>query len=107
VAIAGFRHKGPKTLFATGELPGIEPKLGAKIAQLLDIIAAATGPKDLAGIKGFAALTGERAGHYALPVTAGWRLTFRFTGDDADGVELRIITKAISWQPSAAPPPPA
>ncbi len=107
MAIVGFRHNGPKTLFATGEMPGIDPKLRARIAQTLDIIAAATGPKDLKGIKGFTALGGDRADHYQLAVSAGWRLTFHFNGVDADGVELRTITKAISWKPTAAPPPPA
>jgi proteic killer suppression protein len=109
MTISGFRHAGLETLFRTGTVSGIDPGPGTKIARVLDILDAAIGPGDLAGIEGFTILPGDDKGdgRFALAIAAGWRLTFRFTGEDAGEVELRTITKAISWKQTGAPTPPA
>ena len=37
---------------------------------------------------GFHALTGDKAGRYAITVSRNWRITFAFDGQDAIDVDL-------------------
>jgi proteic killer suppression protein len=56
---------------------------------MLDVLDAAWRPEDmnLPGYK-FHQLKGQRAGTYAVSVTANLRITFRFEGEDATDVGL-------------------
>ena len=57
--------------------------------MILDRLDAATSPTQMnaPGLR-FHALTGNMKGRYAVTVSANWRITFAWSGDDATEVEL-------------------
>ena len=87
--IRNFKHKGLQRFFTKDQYGGIPGELAPRIARLLDRLDACVVPSDMAlpGYK-FHPLKGERAGDYAVSVSGNWRLTFRFTGEDATDVNL-------------------
>lgn len=86
--IRTFRHKGLEQLFVSGHSRRIDAQLHDKLLDLLDILNAATAPRDLAGVAGFHGLKGKRKGEYAMTVTANRRLTFRFRDNDVVDVNF-------------------
>ena len=74
--IETINHKALRRFLETGKPKGlVEP---ARIARMISFIAAA-GSFDVLTIPpnfGFHALTGDRAGTFALTVTKNWRMTF-------------------------------
>ena len=87
--IRNFRHKGLMRFFMASEKKGINPKHGARIERLLDRLDAAGRPEDmnLPGF-GFHGLTGFNPKRYAVSVSANWRITFAFEGEDAIDIDL-------------------
>ena len=87
--VRSFRSRALKRYWVRNGASGIRPDWQAKVRRLLDALDAAAAPTDLdfPG-SGFHALTGARAGHYALTVSHNWRITFAFEGQDAVGVDL-------------------
>jgi proteic killer suppression protein len=87
--IKGFRHKGLKMLFESGNKKGVPAKLADKITRRLDALDAAFDPLDLF-IPGFDMheLKGDRQGTWSIGLTGNWRITFRFEGEDAFDVDL-------------------
>lgn len=75
-------------MFVTGTTRRIHPRQHAKLMDLLDILDAATHPRDLSGVSGFHALRGDRRGTYAMIVTRNWRLTFGFENAEAFDVDF-------------------
>jgi proteic killer suppression protein len=76
VDIESIRHKALCNLAETGNAKGvIEPK---RLRNMLAFIDAAGSFEELAVPPnfGFHALTGNRAGTYAMTVTKNWRMTF-------------------------------
>ncbi|KHK89065.1 type II toxin-antitoxin system RelE/ParE family toxin [Novosphingobium malaysiense] len=74
--IESITHKALRTFVETGRAKGvIEPE---RIRRMIAFIAAAGSFEELAVPPnfGFHALTGNRAGTYAMTVTRNWRLTF-------------------------------
>jgi proteic killer suppression protein len=86
--IRGFRHKGLAKFFATGSRSGVRPAHTARLKLILATLNAATGPGDM-GLPGLKLhpLKGELKGRWAVEVSANWRVTFSFTGTDADNVD--------------------
>jgi proteic killer suppression protein len=86
--IRGFRHKGLAKFFATGSRSGIRPAHAARLKLILATLNAATGLGDM-GLPGLKMhpLKGELKGRWAVEVSANWRVTFSFTGTDADDVD--------------------
>jgi len=86
--IKGFRHKGLAKFFATGSRSGIRPAHAARLKLILATLNAATGPgdMDLPGLQ-LHPLKGELKGRRAVEVSGNWRVTFSFTGTDADDVD--------------------
>ena len=86
--IRRFRHKGLATFFSTGSLSGIQPTQASRLRLILASLNAATEPGDLAlpGLK-LHQLKGNQAGRWSVRVSGNWRLTFSFTGKDADEVD--------------------
>jgi toxin HigB-1 len=81
-----FTNKGLEEIFRTGRSKRIGPAYLKRIRVVLDYLDGATGVDDLQGVLGFHALTGSRAGQYAMRISGNWRLTFRFdrAGDVVD-----------------------
>lgn len=81
--ILSFRHKGLEAFFASGRTAGIQAIHAKRLRELLTALNVASEPKDLSRPSWrLHALSGDRAGVYALTVQANWRLTFRFVGSD-------------------------
>lgn len=87
MAIKRFRHKGIERFFATGETSGIQAKHAGRLRLLLGRLSVATSPRDmnLPGLD-LHEMRGPRKGTWAVSVSGNWRVTFDFTGKDADHV---------------------
>ena len=87
--IHGFRHRGLERLFERGDRRRIPPNLVAKIERVLARLDVAAKPDDmnLPGL-GLHLLKGDRAGYWAVKVSANWRIVFRFDGHDVGDVDL-------------------
>ncbi|NBC95732.1 MAG: hypothetical protein GVY27_05180 [Deinococcus-Thermus bacterium] len=86
--IAGFRHKGLARLYRHGSTRGVGPDHAKKLRRILSALDAAAVPSDLA-LPSFRLhpLKGDRAGTWAIWVSANWRVTFRFDGNDVTDVD--------------------
>jgi proteic killer suppression protein len=76
--IRSFRHKRLEAFFCKGEEEGIGAEYRPKLKLLLSALNGATELQDLQGASGFHRLKGDRKGHWAMKVSANWRLTFSF-----------------------------
>ena len=88
MAIKGFRHKGLEQFFVAGTKRGIQAKHEDRLRLILGTLNAATNPQDmnLPGL-GLHELQGTRKGTWAVKVSGNWRVTFGFTGIDAERVD--------------------
>jgi proteic killer suppression protein len=88
VAIIGFRHKGLERFFATGAKSGIQAQHAERLRLILGRLNAATSARDmnLPGLD-LHELRGERKGTWAVRVSGNWRVTFEFSGKDAERVD--------------------
>lgn len=88
--IVSFKHKGLERFFTTGSKSGINPAFAPRLELQLGVLDAANSPKqmDLPGW-GLHALHGRLVGHWAVKVNANWRMTFRFSGENAEVVDLQ------------------
>ena len=86
--IKSFRHKGLRRFFETGSTAGIQPKHAPRLRLILGRLNAAINPGDMAlpGLD-LHPLHGDRAGTWAVKVSANWRVTFIFVEKDADEVD--------------------
>jgi proteic killer suppression protein len=83
--ILSISHKGLALFFRTGQSKGIQAIHATRLRELLTALNVAVSPKDLSRPAWrLHALSGDKAGFYALIVQANWRLTFRFTGENVD-----------------------
>jgi toxin HigB-1 len=85
--IASFKHKGLERFFLEGSLSGIQPKHAGRLRLILGRLQASTCPHDmnLPGLN-LHELVGDRQGTWAVKVSGNWRLTFSFSGKDANNV---------------------
>lgn len=86
--IHGFKHKGLEKFFETGSKSGIQAQHAARLRLILGRLSAAAVPRDMA-LPGLSLhpLKGSQAGRWAVSVSGNWRITFEFTGKDADTVD--------------------
>ena len=87
--IRSFRHKGLRRLYNHGNPSRLPPASVEKIRRILARLDEATEPDDMR-LPGFHlhALSGNLAGHWSVRVSANWRITFRFDGQDVHDVDL-------------------
>ena len=85
--IMGFRHRGLKRFFESGDARGLQPNHVPKIRRILTRLHAAAMVSDLSapGLR-LHPLKGARAGEWAVDVDRNWRITFRLDGRDCDAV---------------------
>jgi proteic killer suppression protein len=84
--IESITHKGLKRFFETGNAKGLVGDV-SRLRKMLAYINAAETFEELAipPNYGLHALSGDRAGIWAMTVTRNWRLTFRL--NDAGAIE--------------------
>ena len=87
--IRGFRHRGLKRFFTSGDRRKIDAKQSDRILRILDRLDASARPEDL-NLPGFDfhALKGDRKRTYSVSVSGNWRITFRHEAGDALDVNL-------------------
>jgi proteic killer suppression protein len=75
--IKSFAPKGLKRLFEQGNRKGVQPQFADKIELVLGALEQAQTIDDLM-VPGFGthALSGDRAGEWAIVLTRNWRITF-------------------------------
>ena len=87
--IRGFRSRALKRYRTRNDPSGIRPDWHVRVRRLLNSLDLAREPTDLdVPGSGFHALTGDRAGRYALTVSRNWRITFAFDAQDAVDLDL-------------------
>ncbi|ADE13409.1 plasmid maintenance system killer [Nitrosococcus halophilus Nc 4] len=86
--IKGFKHKGLERFFLHGTKAGIQTKHTERLRLILGRLNASTCPQDmnLPGL-GLHELSGDRKGIWSVKVSSNWRVTFTFSGGDADDVD--------------------
>jgi proteic killer suppression protein len=83
--ILSISHKGLALFFKTGQTKGIQAIHVTRLRDLLTTLNVAVGPHDLKRPSWrLHALSGDKAGFYAMTVQANWRLTFRFVGENVE-----------------------
>jgi proteic killer suppression protein len=87
--IRGFRHKGLRQLFNTGETAAIQSSLHERCLRRLDVLTSAKSLRDpnVPGLD-FHALKGFKPARYTLHVNGPWCITFEFNDGDAYAVDL-------------------
>ncbi|RME41151.1 MAG: peptidase [Caldilineae bacterium] len=86
--IRSFRHKGVEDFFYDGTKKGIQPSHAGKLADILDVLNAATTIQDInfPG-SGLHRLHPKQLNRWAVKVSGNWRLTFRFEEGDVYEVD--------------------
>lgn len=86
--IHSFKHKGLAKFFESGSKAGIQAQHADRLRLILGALHAATSSSDM-GLPGLDLhpLKGERKGIWAVKVSGNWRVTFTFSGKDADVVD--------------------
>ena len=87
--IRSFRDKGLRRFAETGDPSRLSVRNPARIARILGSLEAARSPEDM-NVPGyrFHALSGDRAGRYAVDASGNWRITFGWEGYYAVNVDL-------------------
>lgn len=85
-----FRHSGLARLFRDGDGRRVSPALVQKLERVLFLLDAAASSNDMAlpGLD-LHPLKGDRAGYWAVKVSANWRVVFRF--EDGDVVDVDLV----------------
>jgi proteic killer suppression protein len=86
--IGGFRHKGLEEIYLTGKTRRIGPEFVRKCVRILQSLEVAAKPEDmnLAGYR-LHSLHGNPQ-RWSVRVSANYRITFGWSGENADGVDL-------------------
>ncbi len=87
--IKSFRSKALKRYWTKGDASGLRADHVQRISNRLSTLDLATRPEDmnLPGFK-FHALSGKMAGRYAVSITGNWRLTFAWSENGPDAVDV-------------------
>jgi proteic killer suppression protein len=88
--IRSFKHRGLEKFFKTGSKAGIQPAHAKKFQTLLTALNVAQRAENM-DVPSWELhpLKGALSSHYAVKVNGNWRLTFRFTGNDAEVVDYQ------------------
>ncbi|AKH69404.1 plasmid maintenance system killer protein [Spongiibacter sp. IMCC21906] len=83
--IISFVHKGLERFYRSGTTSGIQSKHVKRLRLILTNLDQAENPDDmdLPGLR-LHELKGNRKGIWSVSVSGNWRVTFRFTGKDAE-----------------------
>ncbi len=83
--IISFLHKGLERFYKTGKSSGIQARHAKRLRLILSNLDQAGRPDDmdLPGLR-LHELKGRRKNNWPVSVSGNWRVTFRFTGRDAE-----------------------
>lgn len=83
--IISFIHKGLERFYKSGKTSGVQAKHTKRLRLILTNLDQAETPEDmdLPGLR-LHELKGSRKGIWSVSVSGNWRVTFRFTGKDAE-----------------------
>jgi len=86
--VGSFRHKGLEEIYLTGKTRRIGAPFVRKCVRILQALEVATRPEEmnLAGFR-FHRLHGSPA-RWSVRITGNYRITFGWTGEDAQGVDF-------------------
>jgi len=86
--IKSFRHKGLEDFYYDGTKKGIQPQHAEKLADILDVLDAATTLQDInfPG-SGLHRLQPKKHNRWAVRVSKNWRVTFQFEQGDVYKVD--------------------
>lgn len=87
--IVSFRSKALERFWWKGETRKVDPKHVGKLLLVLDTLETATTPSDMdkQGFH-FHPLTGDQAGRYTVIVDRNWRVTFGWSSQGPDAIEV-------------------
>lgn len=87
--ILGFRHKGLRRLYESGDRRRLQAHQVGGIKLILAHLEVASRPAqmDLPGLQ-LHALKGDLAGFWSVSVSGNWRIIFRFEGGHVCDVDL-------------------
>ena len=87
--IGSFRSKGLSELWSKGTTARVDSKLHKRVLARLDALNAAERPEDM-NIPGFDfhSLKGFHPTRYTMHVNGPWCVTFEFSGNDAEQIDL-------------------
>jgi toxin HigB-1 len=87
--IASFRSRALQRFWERDDSRRLPPDFLLRLAMILDRLDAATAPNQMnaPGLR-FHPLAGNIKGRYAVTVSANWRITFGWSGEDAIDVDL-------------------
>jgi proteic killer suppression protein len=87
--IVSFRSRALRRYWERSEVRRLPPEFVARIGMVLDRLDLATEPRQMnaPGLR-FHALTGNMKGRFAVNISANWRVTFGWSGEDAIEVDL-------------------
>ena len=87
--IGSIRHKALRNYWTKGQTKGLNAEWTRKLRRIMAALEAAGRPEEM-NYPGsyFHPLKGDRAGHYAVRLTANVRVTFGWDDDGAADVDL-------------------
>ena len=87
--IGGFRHRGLKRFYESGETRRLPSEDIGRIRRIISRLDASATPQDMEA-PGFHLhrLKGELRGFWSVTVRANWRVIFRFENGEAQDVDL-------------------
>ncbi len=86
--IKSFRHKGLQRFFLDGTKKGIQPKHAEKLADILDLLDAASEIRDMSFPgSDLHPLKGDFRSFWSVRVSGNWRIVFRFENGDVFDVD--------------------
>jgi proteic killer suppression protein len=87
--IRSFRSRALERFWERNDVSRLPPDRVKRIAIILDRLDASVKPRDmnLPGLD-FHSLSGNNKGRHAVKVSANWRITFGWEGEDAVQVDL-------------------
>ncbi|MEW5422650.1 type II toxin-antitoxin system RelE/ParE family toxin [Amorphus sp. 3PC139-8] len=87
--IRSIRHKALAAYWTKGRTKGLNAQWISRISRILRALDVAREPRDM-DLPGyyFHGLTGRDDGRYSVRVTANFRITFAFEGEDAIEIDL-------------------
>ena len=87
--IVGFKHRGLKTFFETGNTRGIRGDHARRIGVILEILDTADRLENLRRPSlRLHQLIGDRHGTWSVSVNAQWRITFTYEDGEFDDLDL-------------------